>query len=101
LAQAVTQRNAPLAPGEKVVPPNRFSIEKLPKTVQDAVRAGTIADQREGRGAGLYRYASPDLGHVPQPTFVIGGDSSTDRPGRKQGKQQGSNSIGFAPNHND
>jgi len=42
LAQAVTQRNAPLAPGEKVAPPNGFSVEKLPKTVQDAVRAGTM-----------------------------------------------------------
>jgi hypothetical protein len=42
LAQAVTQRNVPLAPGEKVAPPNGFSVEKLPKTVQDAVRAGTM-----------------------------------------------------------
>ena len=42
LAQAVTQRNAPLAPGEKVAPPNGFSGEKLPKTVQEAVRAGTM-----------------------------------------------------------
>jgi len=42
LAQAVTQRNAPLALGEKEAPPNGFSVEKLPKTVQDAVRAGTM-----------------------------------------------------------
>src|SRR5215469_2539476 len=42
LAQAVTQRNAPLASGEKVAPPNGFSVEKLPKTVQDVVRAGTM-----------------------------------------------------------
>jgi hypothetical protein len=42
LAQAVTQRNAALAPGEKVAPPNGFSVEKLPKTVQDAIRAGKM-----------------------------------------------------------
>lgn len=42
LARAIPQRNAPLAPGEKAAPPNGFSIEKLPKSVQDAVRSGMM-----------------------------------------------------------
>jgi hypothetical protein len=42
LAQAIPQRNTPLATGEKVAPPNGFSVEKLPKSAQDAARAGVM-----------------------------------------------------------
>src|SRR6266704_3719448 len=42
LAQAIPQRNAPLAPGEKVAPPKGFSVDKLPESVRDAVRTGLM-----------------------------------------------------------
>lgn len=49
LAHFVPQRKAPLPPGEKVLPPEGFSVEKLPKSVQDAVHAGImqITDKAE------------------------------------------------------
>ncbi len=42
LAHFVPQRKAPLPPGEKVLPLEGFSVEKLPKSVQDAVHAGIM-----------------------------------------------------------
>jgi hypothetical protein len=75
LAQAIPQRNAPLAEGEKVAPPNGFSIEKLPKSVQDTVHAGMMRinenaevqvyiEMTEAWGSNLTQLSS--LGVTPQ-----------------------------------
>jgi hypothetical protein len=48
LAQAVSQRTAPLTPGEKVGRPKGFSVEKLPKSLRDAVHAGAMRINEKG-----------------------------------------------------
>lgn len=48
LTVAITQRTAPLRPGEKVTAPEGFSLERLPKSVQDAVHAGVMQIDDKG-----------------------------------------------------
>jgi len=42
LARAVPQRTAPLAPGERLAAPKGFAVQKLPKPIRDAIRAGMM-----------------------------------------------------------